>query len=112
MDVNAGNMGNCPHFTQLSDEEKQKLRDNGVCFKCCQKGHISRYFPMRQNGSTEYRRPAPTQQTRSGITDTTEEPKKKEPKGIDDLIKIVKGYLTNPENKQKFFDRLVDQGFV
>ncbi len=25
MDVNAGNMGNHPHYTQLSDEEKQKL---------------------------------------------------------------------------------------
>ncbi len=25
MDVDASNMGNCPHFTQLSDEEKQKL---------------------------------------------------------------------------------------
>jgi len=60
MDVDAGNMGNRPHFTQLSDEEKQKLRDNGACFKCHQKGHISRYCPTRQNGSTEYRRLAPT----------------------------------------------------
>ncbi len=41
-----------------------------------------------------------------------EEPKKDKLKGIDDLLKIVKGFLTNPENKQKFFDRLVDQGFV
>ena len=112
MDVNAGNMGNCPRFTQLSDEEKQKLRNNEACFKCQQKGHISRYCPMRQNGSTEYGRPAPTQQTHSGVTDATEEPKKEEPKGINDLLKIAKGFLTNPENKQKFFDRLIDQGFV
>jgi len=41
-----------------------------------------------------------------------EEPKKEEPKGIDDLLKIAKGYLTNQENKQKFFDGLIDQGFV
>jgi len=63
---------------------------------------------MRQNGSTKYGRLAPTQQAHSGITDTVEEPKKEEPKGIDDLLKIVKGYLTNQKNKQKFFDRLVD----
>src|SRR6266851_6040255 len=45
MDVDAGNMGNCPRFTQLSNEEKQKLRDNKACFKCQQKGHILRYCP-------------------------------------------------------------------
>ncbi len=112
MDVDAGNMGNCPHFTQLSDEEKQKLRDEEACFKCHQKGHISRYCPMRQNGSTEYERPAPTQQSHSGITNAVEEPKKEKPKGIEDLLKIAKGYLTNQENKQKFFDRLVNKGFV
>ncbi len=112
MDVDARNMGNRPHFTQLSDEEKQKLRETGACFKCRQKGHISRYCPTRQNGSTKYGRPAPTQQTRSSVTDATEEPKKEEPKGIDDLLKIAKGFLTNQENKQKFFDGLVDQGFV
>ncbi len=67
---------------------------------------------MRQNGSAKYGRPAPTQQTCSGITDAAEEPKKEEPKGINNLLKIVKGYLTNQENKQKFFDGLVDQGFV
>jgi len=112
MDVDASNMGNRPCFTQLSNEEKQKLRDKGACFKCRQTGHISRYCPTRQNGSTEYGRPAPTQQTRSGITDATEEPKKEEPKSIDDLLKMTKGYLTNQENKQKFFDRLVEKGFV
>ncbi len=112
MDVDAGNMGNHPHFTQLSNKEKQKLRDNGACCKCYQKGHILRYCSMRQNGSTEYGRPAPTQQTHSGITDAAEEPKKEEPKGIDNLLKIAKGYLINQENKQKFFDGLVDQGFV
>ena len=112
MDVDAGNIGNRPHFTQLSDKEKQKLRDNGACFKCRQKGHISRYCPTRQNGSTEYGRPAPTQQTHSGVTDAMDEPKKEEPKGIDDLLKIAKGFLTNLENKQKFFDGLIDQGFV
>ena len=112
MDVDAGNIGNRPHFTQLSDKEKQKLRDNKACFKCQQKGHISRYCPMRQNGSTEYERPAPTQQSHSGITNAVEEPKKEEPKGINDLLKIAKGFLTNLENKQKFFDGLIDQGFV
>jgi len=112
MDVDAGNMGNHPRFTQLSDEEKQKLRDTGACFKCRQKGHILRYCPMRQNESAEYGRPAPTQQTHSGVTDAMEEPKKEEPKGIDDLLKIVKGFLTNQENKQKFFNRLVNEGFV
>ncbi len=112
MDVDARNMGNHPCFTQLSDEEKQKLQDEGACFKCHQKGHILRYCPTRQNGSTEYGRPAPTQQSCLGITNAAEEPKKKEPKGIKDLLKIAKGYLTNQENKQKFFDGLVNKGFV
>jgi len=67
-----------------------------------------KYCPIRQNESAKYGRPAPTQQTCSGITNAMEEPKKEELKGIDDLLKIVKGYLTNPENKQKFFDGLVD----
>ena len=108
MNVDASNMGNHPHFTQLSDKEKQKLRDNGACCKCYQKGHILRYCSMRQNGSTEYGRPAPTQQTHSGITDAAEEPKK----GVKDLLKIAKGCLTNPEAKQKFFDRLIVEDFV
>ncbi len=112
MDVDAGNIGNRPHFTQLSDEEKQKLQDEGACFKCHQKGHISRYCPTRQNGSAKYRRPAPTQQSHSGITNAVEEPKKEKPKEIEDLLKIAKGYLTNQKNKQKFFDGLVNEGFV
>jgi len=71
-----------------------------------------RYCPIRRNGSTKYRRPAPTQQSCSGVTDTVEEPKKEEPKRIEDLLKIAKGYLTNQENKQKFFDGLINEGFV
>jgi len=105
-------MGNHPHFTQLSDEEKQKLQDEGACFKCYQKGHISRYCPTRQNGSAKYGRLAPTQQSCSGVTNAVEEPKKEEPKGVKDLLKIAKGYLTNQENKQKFFDGLMNEGFV
>src|SRR6266851_10286644 len=112
MDVDAGNIGNRPRFTQLSDKEKQKLRDSEACFKCRQKGHISRYCPTRQNGSTEYGRPAPTQQTQLGVTDATEEPKKEEPKGVNDFLKIAKGFLNNMENKQKFFNGLIDQGFI
>jgi len=41
-----------------------------------------------------------------------EEPKKEEPKGVDNFLKIAKGFLNNMENKQKFFDGLVDQGFI
>jgi len=67
---------------------------------------------MRQNRSAEYGRPALTQQTCSGITDAVEELKKKEPKGIEDLLKIAKGYLTNQKSKQKFFDGLVSEGFI
>ncbi len=108
MDVDASNMRNCPCFTQLSDEEKQKLWEDGACFKCCQKGHILRYCPTRQNGSAKYGRLAPTQQTHSGITDAAEELKK----GVEDLLKIAKGCLTNLEAKQKFFDGLVVEDFV
>ncbi len=34
MDVDASNMENHPHFTQLSDKEKQKLWNDRACFKC------------------------------------------------------------------------------
>ena len=87
--------GATENFINQETIKKQKLRDNGAYFKCWQKGHILRYCPTRQNGSAEYGRPAPTQQSCLGITNAAEEPKKKEPKGIKDLLKIAKGYLTN-----------------
>jgi hypothetical protein len=101
-------MSGQPCFTPLTDEEKQKLYNTGSCFKCHGKGHISRYCPTRQNGSTEYGRLAPIQQTCSGVTDVAEETKK----SIPNILKEVKACLTNKDAKQKFFDRLIAEGFV
>jgi len=42
------------------------------------------------------------------LTGAAEEPKK----GVEDLLKIAKGCLTNPEAKQKFFDGLVIEDSV
>jgi hypothetical protein len=104
MDVDSGNF-NRRGFTPLSAEEKQKLRDTGGCFRCQRKGHISKYCPTRQNA--EYGRPAPTQNARSGIT---KEPESK--KELKDVLANVKAFLSTEENKQSFYDRLIESGFV
>jgi hypothetical protein len=104
MDIDSGNF-NRGGFTPLSAKEKQKLRDTGRCFRCQKKGHISKYCPTRQNA--EYGRPAPTQNTRSGIT---EEPESK--KGLKDALAEVKAFLSTEENKQSFYDGLIESGFV
>jgi hypothetical protein len=106
MDVDSGNF-NHGGFTPLSDKEKQKLRDTGRCFRCQKKGHISKYFPTRQNRNTEYGRPAPTQNAHSGIT---EEPESK--KELKDILADVKAFLSMEENKQSFYDGLIELGFV
>jgi hypothetical protein len=108
MDVDPGNMSNHSHFNPLTKEEKQKLHKTGGCFKCREKGHMARFCPTKQNGSTKYGRPAPTQQACSGVTDTAEETKK----GVSDVLKEVKACLTSKDAKQKFFDGLVAEGFV
>jgi hypothetical protein len=104
MDVDSGNF-NRGGFTPLSAEEKQKLRDTGGCFRCQKKGHISKYCPTRQNA--EYGRPAPTQNAHSGIT---EEPESK--KELRDVLAEEKTFLSTEENKQSFYDGLIESGFV
>jgi hypothetical protein len=104
MDVDSGNF-NHRGFTPLSAKEKQKLQDIGGCFRCQKKGHISKYCPTRQNA--EYGRPAPTQNARSGIT---EEPESK--KELKDVLAEVKAFLSMEENKQSFYDGLIESGFV
>jgi hypothetical protein len=106
MDVDSGSFSR-GGFTPLSDEEKQKLRDSGGCFRCQKKGHISKFCPTRQNRNAEYGRPAPTQNARSGIT---EEPEPK--KDLKDVLAEVKAFISTEENKQSFYDGLIDSGFV
>jgi hypothetical protein len=104
MDIDSGNF-NHRGFTPLSTKEKQKLWDTGRCFRCQKKGHIAKYCPTQQN--TEYGRPAPTQNAHSGIT---EEPESK--KELKDILAEVKAFLSMEENKQSFYDGLIESGFV
>ena len=59
----------------LTDDERATLRQEGKCFKCRKKGHMSRDCPDRAS------------QARSGAT--REEPTKEEPKKEDTQIKTV-----------------------
>jgi hypothetical protein len=93
-------------FTPLTDEEKQKLRDTGGCFRCQKKGHITKYYPNRQNRNAEYERPAPTQNAHSGITEVPELKK------LDKVLADIKAYLSTKENKQKFYDELMELDFA
>jgi hypothetical protein len=106
MDVDSGNFSH-RGFTPLSDEEKQKLCDSGGCFRCQKKGHISKFCSTRQNRNAEYGRPAPTQNARSGITKEPE-PKKE----LKDVLANVKAFISTKENKQSFYDGLINSGFV
>jgi len=76
-------------------------------FRCQKKGHISKYCPTRQNRNTEYRRPALTQNARSGITEEPEFQKE-----LKDVLADVKAFLSMEENKQSFYNRLIESGFV
>ena len=93
-------------FTPLTDEEKQKLWDTGRCFRCQKKGHIAKYCPTKQNGNAEYGRPAPTQNAHSGITEVLE------PKNLESVLADVKTYLSTEENKQKFYNELMELDFA
>jgi len=106
MDINSGNF-NHRGFTPLSNKEKQKLWDTGGCFRCQKKGHISKYCPTRQNTNAEYGRPAPTQNACSGITEKPESKKE-----LKDVLADVKAFLSTEENKQSFYDGLIELGFV
>ena len=105
MDVDAGNFGR-GNFTPLTEGEKQKLRETGGCFQCQKSGHIAKYCPTKSRNA-EYGRPAPTQNAHSGIT---EEPETK--KELKDVLADVKAYLSTEENRQGFYDGLIESGFV
>jgi hypothetical protein len=100
MDINTG------RFTPLSNKEKQKLRDTSGCFRCQKKGHIAKYCPTKQDRNAEYGRPAPTQNACSGITEVPE------PKNLESILADVKAYLSVEENKQKFYDGLMESDFA
>ena len=66
---------------------------------------FSKYYSTRQNRNAEYERPAPTQSTCSGIT---KEPEIK--KDLKDILADAKAFLSTEENKQSFYDKLIELG--
>jgi hypothetical protein len=106
MDVDSGNI---TQFTWLTDAKRETLKAQGACFRCCKQGHMSRQCPLKQGGNAEYERPAPSQQSYSGVTDPVEEPQKKD---VNSLLNEVRECLKEGDNKQKFFNRLIESDFA
>jgi hypothetical protein len=104
MEVDSGNI---TQFTRLTDAEREALKARGACFRCRKQGHMSCQCPLKQGGNAEYGRPAPSQ-SRSGVTDPAEEPKK----DVNSLLNEVRECLKEGDNKQKFFDGLIESDFV
>ena len=104
MDVDSGNI---TQFTQLTDTKRETLKAKGACFRCCKQGHMSRQCPLKQGGNGEYGRPAPNQVC-AGTMETTEETKK----DVDTLLNKVRECLKQGDNKQKFFDGLIESDFA
>ena len=104
MDVDSGNI---TQFTRLTDDKRETLKAKGACFRCRKQGHMSRQCPLKQGRNAEYGRPAPNQ-VRAGTTETTEEPKK----DVDTLLNEVRECLKQGDNKQKFFDGLIESDFA
>jgi hypothetical protein len=94
------------HFTKLTEEEKAQLRKRGACFRCRQDGHMSRECP-KKNRSAEYGRPAPTNVP--GRSAAPEEPTEET---IEDIVNKMGVLLATPEAKQKYFDLVIEKGFV
>ena len=46
---NAMDIGRTHARATMTDEEKQRYQQEGKCFRCGNKGHISRNCPQRQN---------------------------------------------------------------
>lgn len=47
--------GSNPRLTKLTDEERERLRKIGACFKCRQTGHNAAQCPMRNPGNGQHR---------------------------------------------------------
>jgi hypothetical protein len=65
-----------------------------------------KYCPTKQNGNAEYGRPALTQNAHSGIT------KVPELKNLEGVLADVKAFHSTEENKQKFYDGLMESDFA
>ncbi len=102
MDVDLGQ--GTQRFTKLMEEQKADLMKQGACFRCHQDGHMS-HNCLRKFGSTNVGRLAPTSRKATMATGVINEP-------IEELLKNMKDCLTTEEMKQKFFDGVIEKGFV
>ena len=93
-------------FTKLTKEEKAQLRKWGACFRCRQDGHMSRECP-KKIGSAKYGRPAPT-----NVPERSAAPEEPTRETIEDIVNKMGALLATPEAKQKYFDLVIEKGFV
>ena len=105
MDVDFGGTQQRPPYARLTDEEREKLRAEGRCFRCRQKGHNAKGC----RGNAEYGRPAPTIKAQG---DAPKEAPPKEPESKEKTLKGIMGALKDEGLRQDVFDMIVEEGFV
>ena len=101
MDVDAINLeeeGTNIRFTKLSPSQIEEYKNQGKCFNCGQRGHMSRYCPNKKNnrnkgkrpqrGNGNWRKGKPSGSTSIRSAETDDEPAEEEEKEEGDIMRI------------------------
>ena len=88
----------------LTDDEKLQLMKEGRCFRCKNKGHMSKACPTRTSTSSS------SSQTRIRIVEEEEKPKEPLKKGVDDVISSI-NKMTADEKEDFLAKAFAQEGF-